>query len=159
MLKRRHAVGNGTTGGDQYLRPNLFRLGSYAHGRLTMTASRSGGRYERVCWITWDGTNLYMHTLSSRGSGVIDIGVDNMSNGVLVASIFAGASGVAVNYAVEFDGISIEDATSYTGDVTRTVQANTTDIKDTLVRAGLVLDDGATPLNLDGGALTAGRPA
>lgn len=35
-------------------------------------------------------------------------------------------------------------------------QANTTDLKDVLVAIGALLDGGATPLDLDGGALTAG---
>lgn len=51
-------------------------------------------------------------------------------------------------------GLSSTEKIAFLGATPVARQASTTDLKDLLVTMGLLVDSGATPLNLDGGALT-----
>jgi hypothetical protein len=156
VVRRRAASGSGTTGGDSIYNASLFRLGSFARGRVVITTSRSNGRHERVYDVSWDGTTLNVKSIKSSAFGLITVALTQMTDGVLTARISGGAASLAVGYAATFEGICVEDATVYSGTVTATVAANTDDLKDSLIAGGLLLSGGATPLDLDGGALTAG---
>jgi hypothetical protein len=156
VLRRRSAVGNGTTDGSSNLDASLFRLGSFARGRVTITVLKSGGRQERVYDISWDGTTLNVKLVKSLSFGTVTITLTQMTAGVLTARVNSGTATVAVNYAATFEGICVEDATVYSGTVTATTAANTDDLKDSMIAAGTLLSGGATPLDLDGGALTTG---
>jgi hypothetical protein len=157
VLRRRSATGSATTDGSGNYDASLFRLGSYANGRVTITTIKSGGaKQERVYDVTWDGTTLNVKLNKSLTSGTITVTLSQMTDGVLTAHIVGVTASVTVNYAATFEGICVEDATVYSGTVTATTAANTDDLKDRLIAAGVLLSGGATPLDLDGGALNAG---
>lgn len=68
------------------------------------------------------------------------------------------ASNVLISSAIEIDGALNHDGTTVGlfGVTPATRPTSTTDIKDGLVSLGILTDGGATPLNLDAGALSAG---
>lgn len=102
--------------------------------------------------VQFRGTDTYIFS-SAAGFLTLVAGtqIDLQSNVGLSAVnfIFDTATGVKV-------GTATNQKFAFWGATPITRPGNTSDIKDSLVNVGLIADGGATPLNLDGGKLTAG---
>jgi len=149
--------GSGTTTFDT----NLYR--SAANVLKTDDKLHVVGELEVDGALNHDGTTVgfYGVTPVTRPAATTDIKDALTSQGLL-----QGTSASALNLdggkltadEAEIDGPLNHDGTTvgFFGTTPTTKTGSTSDLKDTLVAYGLVTDGGATPLNLDGGALTCG---
>lgn len=140
-----------------------------------------GGNSAQNDTVTWFGGNPSANAQSftvfggvpSGGTQTVGFFTGNASGGVQAFNLFTGtragttniATGIAAHTVNLANGVAsssvlnIGSASSTIGFFGTTAAAktnSTTDIKDSLVTYGLITDLGATPLNLDGGTLTAG---
>jgi hypothetical protein len=74
--------------------------------------------------------------------------------GLTATSSFSNPTDTTKQYVWQDSGTSTIPTGTYVKDATLSPSAATTDLKDVLVAKNMLTDGGATPLNLDGGALT-----
>lgn len=117
----------GATGGGYASMP-LFRIGSWAEGRVHVTGRRVGAasvRVDATYWVRWDGTTLVAHKTSEKTNGVISSDSLQMINGVLTWWIFMATDGFQLDGSATFEGGCVEDNLTYSTTVTATSMGST----------------------------------